>query len=426
MHMGIDMQRRNVAALVVAASLAAGTGIGCSVEEPSPSMTGPSEFATSIALAASPDQLPRDGSSQSMVTATVRNEAGRPVSGQRLAVSTNVGTVSQSEVVTGEDGRATFAFVAPGAGVGFSSAAISVTPIGGTTRTSFARTLNIPLTGRSGVTSAREPIALFTFSPTAPTQGDIVTFDASTSTDEGTTVRCLDLCTYSWDFGGEATGSGRVTTYRFQSARTYSVTLTVTDAAGSTGTSTQNVAVTQGTLPTATFSISPTSPAQFETVNFTAAASTVGVGRTITSYQWRFGDGTTATGVTTSHAYNVIGTYNVQLTVTDSAGLQHSTTQAVTVVNGVTASFTSSNPTDGSLTVFFNAEESRGSSTGFGTRSPITKYIWNFGHSTDVEETTSSRISHTFPFAATYTVTLTVEDSAGRRQTTSSSITVAN
>jgi len=419
------MRRRNVAAFLVAVAPLVGTAIGCSVDEPRPTMTGPSEYALSIALAASPDQLPRDGSSQAVVTATVRNEAGRPVSGQRLAISANVGAVSQSEVVTGEDGHATFAFVAPGAGVGFSNAAISVTPIGGTTRTSFARTLSIPLTGTSGATSVSEPIALFTLSPTAPTQGDTVTFDATTSTDEG--IRCLDLCTYSWDFGGEATGSGRITTYQFKNARTYAVTLTVTDGAGAMGATTQNVAVTTGTAPTAALNFSPSSPGIFEAVNFTGEASRVGqAGRTIVSHAWQFGDGTNASGIRVSKSYNVTGTYTVTLTVTDSAGLQGTTTTTVTVVVGVTALFEVSNPTDGSLTVYFNAEKSTGSGTGVGARNPITKYIWNFGDGTGVEETTSPRTSHTFGAATAYLVTLTVEDSAGRRATYSASITAAN
>ncbi len=379
----------------------------------------------SVTLTASPDQLPRDGRSQSIVTVLVRNDAGRPVSGQRLGVTSDVGTVSQTEVITGEDGRATFAFVAPAA-ASSNTAVVRAVPVGENFQNNqVGRTVTIALTGTSGVTSATAPTASFTFSPSAPAQRDTVTFDASASTDEG--VRCLDVCTYSWNFGGEATGSGRIVTYAFQTPRTYAVTLTVTDGAGATGTTTQNVAVSAGTVPTASLTFSPESPGIFQTVSFTGEASRVGqAGRTLVSHVWQFGDGTSATGLRVSKSYNTIGTYTVTLTVTDSAGAQGTASDEVTVVTGVTASFTSSNPTDGSLAVFFNAEASRGSSTGFGTRNPISKYIWNWGDSTNVEETTSPRISHTFGAATAYTVTLTVEDSAGRRETTSSSITVAN
>lgn len=419
------MKRRagRLAALVVMSLAVAAAWAGCSLENASaPGLAGPSEFGTSITMAASPAQVPRDGSTQSVVTVTVRNSSNQPIAGQRLSVTTDIGAVSESTVTTGDDGRAIFAFVAPASGVPGTSAVIRVLPIGANADAAVARTLTI---GFTGATNATAPTPSFTMSPAAPVLRQAVVLDASATTDEGAV--CRDVCTYSWDFGGEATATGRVATYQFLAVRTYPVKLTVTDAQGSVSTLTQNLPVIRGAVPTATFTYSPTAPAQFQTVNFTAEASLVGQeGRTITSYQWNFGDGSTTTGVTTTHSYSVLGTYAVILTVTDSAGIQATSTQSVAVVNGVTSAFTYSNPTDGSLAVFFNAEESRGSNNGFGGRSPITKYIWHFGDSTDLNEETSPRVSHTFPAAGTYTVTLTVEDSAGRRQTSNQSITVAN
>jgi YVTN family beta-propeller protein len=52
---------------------------------------------------------------------------------------------------------------------------------------------------------------------------------------------------------------------------------------------------------------------------FNASASTDADG-TITSYAWTFGDGGTATGVSTTHTYGVAGTYATKLTVTDNEG----------------------------------------------------------------------------------------------------------
>ena len=279
------------------------------------------------------------------------------------------------------------------------------------------------------------PTAAFAFLPLAPQLMELVAFDATTTSRLG--VRCEDACTYAWDFGGEGTATGRVVTHRFQAAATYPVRLTVTDQGGAVATSTQNVAVVRGTLPTATFTFSPTTPGQFETVHFTAAESVAAAGRTIASYRWNFGDGSTASGVTASHAYQSIGdgtsarsqTYTVTLTVTDSAGLENSINQDVAVTSGVTATFTSSNPLDLSLQVAFNAEESRGSSNGFGGRNVISKYIWHFGipsEGSTLVETSSPITTKTFPAAATYTITLTVEDSAGRRETTNASLAVVN
>jgi len=51
----------------------------------------------------------------------------------------------------------------------------------------------------------------------------------------------------------------------------------------------------------------------------------------IASYQWVFGDGTTATGVSAAHSYAAAGTYTITLTVTDSQGVVGVTSQDVTV-----------------------------------------------------------------------------------------------
>lgn len=410
----------------LAVALIAIAGAACGIDKQSaPSLIGPSEFALSVAITASPDQLPRDGSSQSVVTVLVRDEKSQPVAGQRLGIGTNVGTVSQREVVTDSTGRATFSFTAPPANlpVAGNVAIVQLTPIGGNFDNAVTRSFSIALTG---VTNTTAPSPSFTVNPAAPNLLDGVVLDASATTDEG--VLCNDNCTYAWDLGGEATMTGRVINYRFRAVRTYAVKLTVTDSTGTSANLTQNVVVGQGNAPTATFSFAPTSPGQFETVNFTAEASRVGVtGRTIASYSWNFGDGATASGVTTSHAYNVLGAYTVTLTVTDSAGIQGTSSQLVTVVAGVTADFTYSprTPKTG-CEVFFDPEASRGS-TGFGGRNPIVDYIWNFGDATTTSTQGYRIVSHTYtaPTGNTFRVVLTVVDSAGRRATTNQDVAVA-
>jgi hypothetical protein len=66
---------------------------------------------------------------------------------------------------------------------------------------------------------------------------------------------------------------------------------------------------------------------------FNGSSSTDDVG--ITNYRWDFGDGTTGSGVTTSHGFSTKGTYTVTvtLTVTDAGGLTSSKQQAVTIRN---------------------------------------------------------------------------------------------
>jgi len=71
------------------------------------------------------------------------------------------------------------------------------------------------------------PRAQFTPTPTDPTTGENVTFDASESYDpDGTIV------SYEWEFGDGATGTGMVTAHSYDTEGSYTITLQVTDDDG--------------------------------------------------------------------------------------------------------------------------------------------------------------------------------------------------
>lgn len=89
--------------------------------------------------------------------------------------------------------------------------------------------------------------------------------------------------------------------------------------------------------PTAVATATPTSVVIGQTVSFNGAGST-DVDGTITSYAWTFGDGSTATGATASHAYAAAGTFTARLTVTDNTGNTASTTVAIGVADVVAPS----------------------------------------------------------------------------------------
>ena len=82
--------------------------------------------------------------------------------------------------------------------------------------------------------------------------------------------------------------------------------------------------------PSAAFTASPSDPATGEQVSFDASESSDSDG-SIASYEWNFGDGTTASGASPSHTYDSAGTYTVTLTVTDDDGATVTATQTVTV-----------------------------------------------------------------------------------------------
>ena len=70
-----------------------------------------------------------------------------------------------------------------------------------------------------------------------------------------------------------------------------------------------------------------------EAVSFSGAASSDPDG-SINSYNWNFGDGATAGGVTASHVYGSAGTYTATLTVVDNAGATDSDAIIITVLSG--------------------------------------------------------------------------------------------
>jgi hypothetical protein len=82
--------------------------------------------------------------------------------------------------------------------------------------------------------------------------------------------------------------------------------------------------------PRPSFSFSPASPREHETVRFDASASTDD--GQIVSYSWDFGDGTNGQGVRSDHAFALAGRYQVTLTVTDDRRQSASTTAEAVVV----------------------------------------------------------------------------------------------
>jgi len=391
---------------------------GCTLEDGSaPNLTAPSEFALSVTMSATPDQLPRDGSSQSVVTFTVRDASGRPVSGQRLSLSTSAGSLSASTVTTNSAGEATVTFTAPPTATIANAAIIRAIPVGTDAGNAAPRDLAISFTGTPNATA---PLPSFTFTPTSPQAGIPVRFDASSTRDEN--AQCLDACSYSWNFGDGSTGSGRIVNKTFSAGRTYTVTLTVVDAAGATASTAQAVTVASVNPPTVTLTVSPNPPLAGQPAVFTAVA-TPAPGHSIVQYDWSFGDGTsqTTTVPTVSKTYDSLGTHVARVTATDEMGQTGTGVLTFTIVGtGVFASFTAS-PSDPIVAtpVNFNASASIGAGG-----AAISEWFWDFGNGTQAQEsdpfTTTSYAS-----PGTYTVTLRVTDSNGRTGSVTRSVTVS-
>jgi PKD repeat protein len=175
--------------------------------------------------------------------------------------------------------------------------------------------------------------------------------------------------------------------------------------AGSTGTP-------PNLVPTAAFTAT-TSPLA---VSVDGAAS-IDPDGAIVSYEWDFGDGGLANGVTASHTYAAPGTYTVTLTVTDDDGATDVDTQQV-IVPDVPANVPPVAVVSASASALVVSVDGSGSSDVDGS---VVSYAWDFGDGGSASGVTAS---HTYAAAGTYTVSLTVTDDDGAVGVASQSVVV--
>jgi PKD repeat protein len=175
-----------------------------------------------------------------------------------------------------------------------------------------------------------KPSADFTYSPLSPKLDDIVYFNGESSTDDG------DIVAYEWDFGDGDTAQGVKVNHRygFTNTTTVVVSLKVTDDQGAQDIESKEITVSKESNinPVAAFTFSPQSPVSEETVYFNAEASTDSDGD-IVSFEWDFGDGSTAKGEAVTHAFSVTQTtkFIVTLKVTDDKGGEGVISKEITV-----------------------------------------------------------------------------------------------
>ncbi|HIE30195.1 TPA: PKD domain-containing protein [Candidatus Poribacteria bacterium] len=176
--------------------------------------------------------------------------------------------------------------------------------------------VNIPPTADAGVAEIAAKV------------GEEIQLDGSASTDEDGTI-----ATFNWDFGDGEVGEGEKITHAYTEVGEYTVTLTVTDDKGDTGTAEIKVTVTEpeNIPPVAVIAGDAEITAKAgETLEFDGSGSTDEDG-TIKAYNWDFGDGASDTEAKTSRVYEKAGEFVVTLTVTDDKGDTGTATVKVTV-----------------------------------------------------------------------------------------------
>lgn len=235
-----------------------------------------------------------------------------------------------------------------------------------------------------------EPVADFSAEPTSGCRPLTVQF-----TDQSENVPT----SWQWNFPGGTPSSSQLQNPQvvYNTAGTFNVTLTVTNALGSSQITKTNYITVQGP-PVANFSFSLTGNA----VQFVSTST-----GNPTSFNWTFGDGNTSNEQNPLHVYSDDGVYLVTLEVESDCGTSLITKQ-VAVWTLPTAGF-SALPTSGCapMTVNFINESS----------SNAVNYSWVFqGGSPASSNAVNPTVTYNNP--GVYNVTLTVSNPAGNNTVT--------
>lgn len=205
-----------------------------------------------------------------------------------------------------------------------------------------------------------------------------------------------------WDLGNGITSLMQNPTTLYFDPGVYQVKLVIRNASGADSI-TKSQYITVYNTPTANFSASTVTGCYPLPVQF-ADLSTPGSG-TISSWEWDFGDGNLSNLQNPTHTYTAAGNFNVTLRVRNNFGCSKiiSKTAYIRILSGVLADFSfSAPPTCSPPTPVSFSQQATGPS--------ITSYLWNFG---DGNNSTQPNPSNTYTTPGTYTVSLTVTNSAG-------------
>ncbi|MEQ8240229.1 MAG: PQQ-binding-like beta-propeller repeat protein [Cyclobacteriaceae bacterium] len=164
---------------------------------------------------------------------------------------------------------------------------------------------------------------------------DVVTFTDNSTDEDGT------VASWFWDFGDNSTSTEPSPTHAYTTKAEYTVSLTVTDNAGATGTVSKTINIRdiadENTAPVAGFTVADTLVLNGSDVVFTNTS--VDADGSIASYAWTFGYAIgTSNEESPTYSFNEVGSYEVGLTVTDDIGAESTYTKSIFVA-GISWSF---------------------------------------------------------------------------------------
>ena len=219
-----------------------------------------------------------------------------------------------------------------------------------------------------------------------------------------------DPANWAWNFGDGSSSTQEDPSHTYTSSGTFTVTLNVSNAAGSDSEIKTAYITVNPLTPITDFSGTPRVLTVGAGVQFTDESSNVP-----TSWAWNFGDGGSSVQENPFHTYATSGTYSVTLNASNSAGSDAETkTGYITVNPRVPVANFSGTP----------RSILEGESVQFTDESDYvpTSWSWTFG---DGGSSSLENPSHTYTSTGTYTVSLTATNSAGSDgETKTSYITV--
>ena len=247
---------------------------------------------------------------------------------------------------------------------------------------------------RTIVVRNSDPVSDFDFTPKIVSTDSVVAFTDHSYDADGT------LANWTWSFGDGGSAFSRHPTHRFTRAGNVTVTLTTIDELGGRS-SLSKVILVRNAPPLASFTYSPGQPISLDPIQFVDNSSDRD-GRVV-AWNWSFGDGRYGAGSAPVHAYAKPGSYTVTLTVHDDMGDVDTVSTTVGVGNRMPHAdftWTPDNASAGApMTFTSHSSDPDGN---------ILAARWNFGDAAEVAA--GHIVSHTFPRAGKYNVTLTVTD----------------
>ena len=180
----------------------------------------------------------------------------------------------------------------------------------GTVRVTAQEALNSPLDVPANGTGNRAP-SCDAGGPYSGVAGQPVAMNGGGSSDPGGSIT-----SYAWNFGDGNTGSGVTPSHTYAAAGLYNVSLTVTDNCGATSPCGTTANIAPPNQAPHCNAGGPYFGGVNQPVQFNGTGSNDPDG-TIVAYNWNFGDGSTGTGPTPTHAYNHMDVFTVSLRVID-------------------------------------------------------------------------------------------------------------